>query len=190
MGVIELGVADMIMAIITLAICVVLLTIKMFNNETRLNRVEESCDVLENVAEGLSDRCDTHKKSIEYLSKSVRELNGVVEAAVKVKEETSDNKPDVEALIGGWDADETEPEDPVKKHIVDICLNGTAEQKQDLIDASTLQNILLSQTQQCNYQTLRGDLLSQTQQCIYPWQQTPSGAILPLWYINRRLGDE
>lgn len=106
MGVIELGVADMIMVFITLAICVAILTIKMFNNETRLNRLEESCDVLENVAEGLSGRCDTHKKSIEYLSKSVRELNGVVEAAVKVKEETSDNKPDTKALIGGWTTEE------------------------------------------------------------------------------------
>lgn len=94
MGVIGLGVADMIMVIITLAICVVLLTIKMFNNETRLNRLEGNDDALETAVEGLSDRCDTHKKSIEYLSKSVRELNGVVEEAVKSKEQTSDNKPD------------------------------------------------------------------------------------------------
>lgn len=84
----------MIMVIITLAICVVLLTIKMFKNETRLNRLEGNDDALETATEGLTDRCDTHKKSIEYLSKSVRELNGVVEEAVKVKEETSDNKPD------------------------------------------------------------------------------------------------
>ena len=94
MGVIELGVADMIVVIITLAICVVLLTIKMFNNETRLNRLEGNDDALETAVEGLSERCDTHKKSIEYLSKSVRELNGVVEAAVKVKEKTPDDKPD------------------------------------------------------------------------------------------------
>ena len=85
---------------------VVILAVKLADCGTRLNRVEESCDVLENVAEGLSDRCDTHNKSLEYLSKSVRELNGVVEAAVKVKEQTSDNKPDVEALIGGWMTDD------------------------------------------------------------------------------------
>lgn len=103
---IELDVADMIMVIITLAICVVLLTIKMFKNETRLNRLEGNDDALETAIEGLTDRCDTHKKSIEYLSKSVRELNGVVEEAVKVKEETSDNKPDTKALIGGWTTDD------------------------------------------------------------------------------------
>lgn len=96
------------MVIITLVICVVILTIKMFNNETRLNRLEGNDDALETAVEGLSERCDTHKKSIEYLSKSVRELNGVVEAAVKVKEETSDNKPDTKALIGGWTTDNAE----------------------------------------------------------------------------------
>lgn len=101
-----MDVADMIMVIITLAICVVLLTIKMFKNETRLNRLEGNDDALETAIEGLTDRCDTHKKSIEYLSKSVRELNGVVEEAVKVKEETSDNKPDTKALIGGWTTDD------------------------------------------------------------------------------------
>lgn len=162
MGVIGLGVADMIMAIITLAICVVLLTIKMFNNETRLNRVEESCDVLENVAEGLSGRCDTHKKSIEYLSKSVRELNGVVEAAVKVKEQTSDNKPDTKALVSGWDADEPEL---IQQHI------SKEEWSMQLVQA-----IL-------NYQRVE----PMPQQCILPFQQTPSGAILPLWYMNRNL---
>ena len=103
-----MNVADMIMVIITLVICVVILTIKMFNNETRLNRLEGNDDALETAVEGLSERCDTHKKSIEYLSKSVRELNGVVEAAVKVKEETSDNKPDTKALIGGWTTDNAE----------------------------------------------------------------------------------
>ena len=157
-------------------ILIIILAIKLWNCENRLDLAND--DIEESVAEirELKQRCDTHKKSIEYLSKSVRELNGVVEAAVKVKEETSDNKPDTKALVSGWDADEPEPEDSVKNHIVDICLNGTSEQKQDLIDAMTLQNILLSQTQQC----------------FYPWQtlqtgQFQPGAILPLWYINRRL---
>ena len=87
---------------------VAILAVKLADCGTRLNRVEESCDVLETVAEGLSDRCETHKKSIEYLSKSVRELNGVVEAAVKAKEPTSDNKPDTKALMGGWTTDNKE----------------------------------------------------------------------------------
>ena len=107
MGVIELIATDILFMLnAVLLFLVVILAVKLADCGTRLNRVEESCDVLENVAEGLSDRCDAHKKSIEYLSKSVRELNGVVEAAVKVKEETSDNKPDVEALIGGWMTDD------------------------------------------------------------------------------------
>ena len=104
---IELITTDILFLLnVVLLFLVAILAVKLADCGTRLNRVEESCDVLENVAEGLSDRCDAHKKSIEYLSKSVRELNGVVEAAVKVKEETSDNKPDTKALIGGWMTDD------------------------------------------------------------------------------------
>lgn len=177
----------MIVADIALLFCVIILSIKLSDCVNRLDHAYEDLEEFDADIGNLKQRCEGHKELIEELSKSVRELNGVVEEAVKSKEPAPDDKPDVEALISGWDADETELEDSVKKHIVDICLNGTCEQKQDLIDALTLQNILLSQTQQCNYQTLRGDLLSQTQQCIYPWQQTPSGAILPLWYMNRNL---
>lgn len=60
----------------------------------------------------------------------------------------------------------------------------------------TLQSNLLGQTQQCIYpwhpwqQFQLGQLQSSAmplQQCICPWQQTPTGAILPLWYMNRNL---
>ena len=81
MGVIELITTDILFLLnVVLLFLVAILAVKLADCGTRLNRVEESCDVLENVAEGLSDRCDAHKKSIEYLSKSVRELNGGVEA--------------------------------------------------------------------------------------------------------------
>ena len=134
----------------------------------------------------LVKRVDVNKESIELQTKCIRDLNSILKRTVEDKEKA---EPDTKALISGWDTDEIEPEDPVKKHIVDIMLNGTYEQKQDLIDAWTLQSALLSQ--QCNYQTLQSDLLSQTQQCIYPWQsgQLQSSAMLPLWYINRRLED-
>ena len=132
-----------------------------------------------------------YKESIELQTKCIRDLNSIVKRTVKDKETA---EPDTKALVSGWDADETEPEDPVKKHIVDIMLNGTYEQKQNLIGAMAYQNYLISQTQQFNYQTLQSDLLGQTQQCIYPWLPLQTGqlqscAMLPLWYINRRLED-
>lgn len=138
---------------------------------------------------GIDGRVDrlTHdikgsEEAIKVLSDSVRKLNGVVkDLEQKQPKIEPKNRIDTRAFIAGWDADETELEDPVKKHIVDICLNGTCEQKQDLIDAMTLQRALLCQTQQC----------------IYPWQPLPplqigrfqSCSMLPLWYINRRLED-
>jgi chromosome segregation ATPase len=101
------GVIEMIAADIALMFCVIVLAIKMAEFEKRLDLAND--DIEESIAEikELKQRCDTHKKSIEYLSKSVRELNGVVEAAVNVKEETSDNKPDTKALIDGWSTDGT-----------------------------------------------------------------------------------
>lgn len=136
----------------------------------------------------LEQKVDLNKRSIKLQNESIRDVYGVVKKIVKENEPA---EPDTKALISGWGADEAEPEDPVKNHIVDICLNGTYEQKQGLIDAMTLQNILLSQTQQCNYHTLQSTLLGQTQQSIYPLQsgQFQSCSMLPLWYINRRLED-
>ncbi len=141
----------------------------------------------------LVKRVNLNQECIELQTKCIKDLNGIVKKSVEDKEPT---KPDTKALISGWEADEIdEPElvstEEFKKNIVDICLNGTYEQKHGLIDAMTLQNILLDQTQQCNYHTLQSTLLGQTQQCIYPLQagQFQSSAMLPLWYINRRLED-
>ena len=87
-------------------VLIIILAIKLWSYETRLDLINgEVEDWIADTRE-LKQRCDTHKKSLEYLSKSVRELNGVVEAAVKVKEQTSDNKPDTKALIGGWTTDD------------------------------------------------------------------------------------
>lgn len=115
------------------------------------------------------------EEAVGVLSDSVRKLNGVVkDLEQKQPKIEPKNRMNTRAFIAGWDADETEPEDPVKNHIVDICLNGTPEQKQYLINTMTLQNILLGQTQQC----------------IYPWQsgQLQQCGMLPLWYINGRWG--
>ena len=91
---------------IVLAFCLFLLAVRLWDYSNRLDLAND--DIEESIAEikELKQRCDGHKELIEALSKSVRELNGVVEAAVKDKEQTSDNKPDTKALIGGWTTDE------------------------------------------------------------------------------------
>lgn len=144
--------------------------------------------------EVLQHDIDTYNESIKVLSGSVRKLNEVVkDLEQKHPKIETKNRMNTRAFIAGWDADESEVEESVKKHIVDICLNGTYEQKHGLIDAMILQCALLGQTQQCIYpcQPLQSGQLQSSamplQQCIYPCQQTPTGAILPLWYMNRNL---
>jgi hypothetical protein len=88
--------------------CIIILAIKLWDCSANLDRAEYRIDSRGAEIKELKQRCDGHKELIEALSKSVRELNGVVEAAVKVKEETSDNKPDTKALIGGRTTDGTE----------------------------------------------------------------------------------
>lgn len=89
-----------------MTILIIILAIKLWSCENRLDLVNEEVEDWIVDARELKQRCDGHKELIEALSKSVRELNGVVEAAVKVKEQTSDNKPDTKALIGGWATDD------------------------------------------------------------------------------------
>lgn len=85
-----------------LIFCIVILAMKLWDCSANLDRAEYRIDSRGDEIRELKQRCDAYKELIEALSKSVRELNGVVEAAVKVKEQTSDNKPDTKALIGGW----------------------------------------------------------------------------------------
>ena len=91
-----------------LIFCIIILAMKLWDCSENLDRAEYRIDSRGVEIEELKQRCDGQKELIEALSKSVRELNGVVEAAVKVKEETSDNKPDTKALIGGWTTDNKE----------------------------------------------------------------------------------
>ena len=96
----------MIVVDVVLACCVAILFAVFVEQCVRIERCEDNMGMSEAEIQELRRRCDGHKELIEALSKSVRELNGVVEAAVKDKEPTSDNKPDTKALIGGWSTDE------------------------------------------------------------------------------------
>lgn len=96
----------MIVCDIALFICIFMLGVELLGHRKRLDLINEEVEDFIAETRELKQRCDGHKELIEALSKSVRELNGVVEAAVKVKEETSDNKPDTKALIGGWATDD------------------------------------------------------------------------------------
>ena len=89
-----------------LVFCIIILAIKLWDCSANLDRAEYRIDSRGAEIRELKQRCDAYKDLIEALSKSVRELNGVVEAAVKVKEQTSDNKPDTKALMGGWTTDD------------------------------------------------------------------------------------
>jgi hypothetical protein len=92
---------------IVLACCVAILFAVFVKQCVRIERCEDNMGMSEAEIQELRRRCDAYKELIEALSKSVRELNGVVEEAVNVKEQTSDNKPDTKALIGGWTTDGT-----------------------------------------------------------------------------------
>ena len=100
----------MIVVDIALFICIFMLGVVLFGHSNGLALIDD--DIEESIAEirELKQRCDAHKELIEALSKSVRELNGVFEEAVKSKEQTSDNKPDVKALTGGWSTDDVRTE--------------------------------------------------------------------------------
>lgn len=97
-----------VIALIVLAVFALYLFVDGVWTHTELDIAKTDIDELYKGFNDYRARCDGHRALIEALSKSVRELNGVVEAAVKVKEETSDNKPDTKALIGGWTTDGTE----------------------------------------------------------------------------------
>lgn len=128
----------------------------------------------------LEKKSSLNKESIDLLLKSLKDLNGIVKKIVKENDDT-DTKPDVNALVAGWKADEQEKQelfsaDEVRyRNIAEACNSGML-----------LQSMLLAQgfaqTQQCIYPG---------QQCIYPLQQT---AIMPpMWNTSgnacRKLGD-
>lgn len=121
--------------------------------------------------EYLKKQCNLSIDSIDLLTKSLKDLNGIVKKFVVGNEDTADTKPDTSALIAGWKADEQEKQelfsvDEVRDSIVNACNSGML-----------LQSALLAQG------------FAQTQ-CIYPLQQ--SAIMPPMWNtsnVSRKLGD-
>lgn len=122
--------------------------------------------------EYLEKECNLSIDSIDLLTKSLKDLNGIVKKIVKGKDDDTDTKPDVNALVAGWKADEQEEQklfsvDEVRyRNIAEACNSGML-----------LQSALLAQG------------FAQTQ-CIYPLQQ--SAITPPIWNtsnVSRKLGD-
>lgn len=121
--------------------------------------------------EYLEKKCNLSIDSIDLLTKSLKDLNGIVKKFVIGNEDGTDTKQDVNALIEGWKADEQEEQklfsaDEVRDSIVNACNSGML-----------LQSALLAQG------------FAQTQ-CIYPLQQ--SAIMPPMWNtsnVSRKLGD-
>lgn len=110
--------------------------------------------------EALQRKTDGYNESVEVLSTSVRKLNGVVkDLEQKQPKIEPKSRMNTRAFISGWDADEPEP--------------LSKEEWKQMVNA-----ILNCQR-----------IVPLPQQCILPLQQTFSGSILPLWYINGRLED-
>lgn len=123
--------------------------------------------------EYLEKKCNLSMESIDLLTKSLKDLNGIVKKIVKGNEEAADIKPDTSVLIEGWKADEQEKQelfsaDEVREGIVNACNSGML-----------LQSALLAQG------------FAQMQQCIYPLQQ--SAIMPPIWNTSGntciKLGD-
>jgi len=89
--------------------------------------------------EYLKKKCNINTESISFLIKSLKDLNGIVKKIVEEDEGGTDTKPDVNALIEGWKADEQEKQelfsaDEVREGIVNACNSGML-----------LQSVLLAQ---------------------------------------------
>lgn len=152
----------------------VILTIvcaKLFSTVSE-NKFKSDIDRIE--IEYLEKKSNLNRESIDLLLQSLKDLNGIVKKIVKGKEDDADTKPDVDALIECWKADEPEKQelfsaDEVRyRNIAEACNSGML-----------LQSALLAQG------------FAQTQQCIYPLQQL---AIMPpIWNTSgnacRKLGD-
>ena len=139
----------MIVTDIVLAFCVAILFAVFVKQCVRIERCEDNMGMSEAEIQELRRRCDTYRELIEALSKSVRELNGVVEEAVKSKEPAPDNKPDMSALIGGWTTETTwlddilakirkEKEKLTDKYCVSIALDNGESLVLDLHDTGRI----------------------------------------------------
>jgi hypothetical protein len=153
----------MVYDVILTAVCA-----KLFSTASE-NKFKSDIDRIK--IEYLEKKCNLSIDSIDLLTKSLKDLNGIVKKFVVGNEDTADTKPDTSALIAGWKADEPEKQelfsaDEVRDSIVNACNSGMF-----------LQSALLAQG------------FAQTQ-CIYPLQQ--SAIMPPMWNtsnVSRKLGD-
>ena len=80
--------------------------------------------------EYLEKKSNLNRESIDLLLQSLKDLNGIVKKIVKGKEDDADTKPDVDALVVGWNADEQEEQklfsaDEVRyRNIAEACNSG------------------------------------------------------------------
>jgi len=103
----------------------------------RENKVKLEIDKMK--IEYLEKKYNINTDSIDLLTKSLKDLNGIVKKLVVGNEGGTDTKPDVNALIEGWKADEQEKQelflaDEVREGIVNACNSGML-----------LQSVLLAQ---------------------------------------------
>lgn len=124
--------------------------------------------------EYLEKKCNINTESVSLLTKSLKDLNCIVKKYVIGNEDDADTKPDVNALVACWKADEQEKQelfsaDEIRyRNIAEACNSGML-----------LQNALLAQG------------FMQMQHCMNSQQQT---AIMPpIWNtqgnISRKLGE-
>lgn len=127
----------------------------------------------------LINDCRVRLEAVEVLSDSVRKLNSVVkDLEQKQPKIEPKNRMNTRAFIAGWDADDPEESELLsdievrtRMAVMDMlqCQNLNPFAQQRIIDNLNCRN-------------------------IYPWQPLQTGqlqscAMLPLWYINRRLGE-
>lgn len=166
------GINIIVICLIAYDIALTIVCAKLFSiiNE---NKFKSDIDRIE--IEYLEKKSNLNRESIDLLLKSLKDLNGIVKKIVKGNDDT-DTKPDVDALVAGWKADEQEEQklfsaDEVRyRNIADACNSGML-----------LQSVLLAQG------------FAQTQQCIYPYSLQQSAIMPPIWNTSGntciKLGD-
>lgn len=168
----------LIICLITYDIVLTIVCAKLFSIIGE-NKLKSDIDRIK--IEYLEKKCNLNTESIDLLLKSVKDLNGIVKKIAKKDEDGNNTKPDTNALVVGWNADEPEKQelfsaDKVRyRNIAEACNSGMLLQSALLAQG-------FAQMQQCIYPL---------QQTAYPWQQT---AIMPpIWYTqgntSRMVGD-
>lgn len=106
------GIKIIAICLIAYDIALTIVCAKLFSTVSE-NKFKSEIDRIK--IEYLEKKCDINTESINLLLESIKDLNGIVKKIVKeiVKEDedSTDTKPDVNALIEGWKADEQEKQE-------------------------------------------------------------------------------